>query len=243
MLLYSLVSKLINYIITNNIRCIFSNNYLCALVLNILFMCNELQTLKYIFITCSNGEYILHVGNMYISQPIKYIFNPMLKLEDDKLYIYVKQYVPVYCAFDGDSIYCLITKNGFIVIPKMFVNTKFIDNLVVLKINVLSLPLLNHTNVENELTISFKSITKKRYMTIDDEETFLIDIPLYIYIYIDKTIVPVYITVQQRENIDCICETECVSAILHYNGIESIVYYCKNSALNTIIFDCICYIT
>ena len=47
MLLYSLVSKLINYIITNNIRCIFSTNYLCAIVLNILFMCIELQTLKY----------------------------------------------------------------------------------------------------------------------------------------------------------------------------------------------------
>lgn len=242
MLLYDLTTKLINYIITNNIRYIFNTHYLCSEIINLLFICYELQTMKYIFMTVLNGEYILHIGNMYISKYIKYIYKPDIRYIDNILYIYIKHFIPIYCAFDGDSIFLLLTKYGFLVVPKLFMDTKSIDKLVVLKINVLAIPVLHYKHIPNELILTIKSIDKKTYMTIENEEQFLIDMPLYIYIY-DKTIIPVYITVQNIDNIECNCETQCLSVILYYNGNETNIYYCKNNELKTNIFDCICFLS
>ena len=108
----------------------------------------------------------------------------------------------------------MITKCGFIIIPKIFVDRKLLDKLVVLRVNVLSLPLLNYPHIENTLYISLKSITKNPYMTIRNEEIIYIDTPIFIYIY-DKKIIPVYITVQQKTNLECNCETHCLSVILY----------------------------
>lgn len=241
MTIYNLTTKLINYISTNNTRYIFNTNYLCSDIINFLFICYELQTTKYVFITVLNGEYRLHNGNLYMSQYIQYLFKPILKYIDNILYIYYKQqYVPVYCAFDGDSVYLLITKIGYIIIPKLFIDNTLIDNLVVLKVSVIALPVLNYTCIDNNLIFSIKSINKKPYMTTENIEDFMIETPICIYIY-DKTIIPVYITVQQRDNLDCDCETQCPSVILYYNDRETIVYYCKNNQIETLVFDCLCY--
>ena len=242
MLLYDLTTKLINYIITNNIRYVFNTNYLCSEIIHLLFMCYELQTMEYIFMTVLNSEYILHIGNMYISKYLKYIFKPDIRYIDDILYIFIRQYVPIYCAFDGDSIYLLLTKYGFIVVPKLFIDTKSIDKLVVLKINVLAIPILQYKHIPNDLTLIIKSIDKKKYMTTVNEEEYVLDTPLYVYIY-DETIIPAYITVQNIDNLECKCETQCLSALIYYNGNETIIYYCKNNELQTNIFNCICFLS